>query len=222
MSKLIKILSILVIVCSTASAQDGRRNAQSGEIVLEKDSVKLYTQEDQQRDTVEFVRNLSTYLEALSTGGSSQMTGLKKEQLEYLGALYLYCTINNGTCPEVLDTVLETDVINARLTKEIKCPNTKAFWKIWINSDMEKRQNYSMRTGFLNDAEEFKRSVRPKYIKCEDTIKSEVGATESDSAFFKSRYNGEKSKRQSIDKVLKQLEEIQAKKLNLFSSVGVR
>lgn len=215
-------LALALITLAISAQAQNRPNSQYGEIVLEKDKAKVDSYAIQQESSIALVKGLLQNTEALAAGSGSQISPLSQQQIQYLAACYLYCTIQQGTCQEMLDAILEIDIINSRLSKTVQCPNMKAGWKEWIAGDMEKRQSYQVKTGFLNATEEFKRTVRPRYIKCEETVKAEIAPTVSDKEFFSARYSGENSKKKPIERTLKLLEEIKTKIPNIFSATGTR
>src|SRR5690606_18171140 len=83
-------------------------------------------------------------------------------------------------------------LINSKLQGNVSCPNMTRFWKSWVKADMERRLEYGLKIGQLNKANEFKKMVRPRFIKCEETIENILKDSGSPSEFFGKRY-GENS-----------------------------
>ena len=125
----------------------------------------------------------------------------------YLTALYLYCSIKYGVCPEILDSILTHDLINSSISKKSSCTNMKSFWKAWLANDMEKRHSYSVKIAFANDTAAFKKNKRNQYIRCQETITNEVATP--------------LGRKDSIKKALKLATEINERGIDIFSDIGL-
>jgi len=192
-----------------------RANVQSGEITMEQDHKITDSYESQQDKSIEFLKKIQSIAAA---GGSGSVAMPEESILSYLNVAYLYCSVTQGTCPQILDSVLEADVINARSKGAAAgCPIMTSFWKLYIRNDMEQRHNHFVKTGFLSLTDDFKRKERPTYIKCKDTITSILADPEK-----ATRYKNNSATVTSLHKAVRMAEELKVKVPNLFISLGAR
>lgn len=202
---------------------EDRDAVQSGELIQEQDEKKAQTFPLTQEKTIEYFKVLQNSIEQSAAGAvPAASSGLDENSLIYLNSAYLYCTINSGTCPSLLDALLEVDLINSKLENQVKCPNLKAFWKLWLRNDMEARLRYSVKTGFLSDTENFKKTERPKYIRCEDTIQKAIEGSGDAAGYFKARYAGDSAPKKAAQRAVKILSEIKDRVPNVIVAVGAR
>ncbi len=206
------LLPLFLVSQATAQSPSG---VQGGEIVMEQDHKLSGTYEIQQNKGIEFLKAVQA---SASSGGSSAISTPDDSILSYLNVVYLYCSITEGTCPAVIDAVLEADIINNRSAgAAATCPITTSFWRLYIKSDMEQRHNHLVKTGFLGVTDDFKKKRRPAYIKCKDTVSQIVtGADRSE------RYKADSQVLNSIHKAVRIAEELKAKVPNLFTALGAR
>ncbi len=164
---------------------------QGGSLELDSYDEKKITFADFQKAALEHFRYLKSYAKAFAggSGNTAPVPEPSKDVFRFASALYLHCSVNFGTCPAVLDTILEADIINSRLTKTAKCTQMNQFWNMWAADDMESRHSHRVKIGFLNDTSNFREKSRPHYKEqCEETVKAAIAGTQPDDQFFKSRY----------------------------------
>jgi hypothetical protein len=123
-----------------------------------------------QDNSISYFKNFE---KALSAGGGAQ-PAIGSAELLHLNGLYLYCTLQNGTCPEVLDAILEIDIFNSSKSGAKDCPIMKSFWKSWIANNLEKRHQHGVKIGQMDITTDFKRNVLPKYLRCSATVQDEL------------------------------------------------
>ena len=117
------------------------------------------------------IDNIKQIVTAIKEGGGfSRPAPLEKVSHQYLASVYLYCTLQRGACPVILDALLESEIVNSALSSQVSCPNMRGLWKAYIGADMERRVEYSLKVGYIAKAEEFKKKKRGRYIKCKKTI----------------------------------------------------
>ncbi len=219
-------LSFSLIVCGSvlvpSSALSNPRVSQQGSIELEQEEKTADSYSTSVAQTLAFASAVKSTAHALSAGTTApSIPTLSEGSFKYLASAYLYCSSNRGVCPHILDLVLESDLIEAKRGSKSGCPITEKFWSTWLASDMEKRQQFMVKTAHINESAEFKRSLRPRYIKCQSTIKTELEGDGSTTDFFKKRYNSEKPLLASIDKGEEELRDISAKVPHLYSALGL-
>ena len=189
----------------------------SGEIELEDTSTKPRDPfKEAQVNAIEYFHAMEDSLDSTPTApvmGSSE--------LQYLAAAYLYCSIQRGACPFILDAVLESDIIASHAGGEVRCPNMTGFWKAWVSSDMENRHKYAVRTSFLKVTDDFRTKERPRYLKCKETITALIAGKQGSSDFLRSRYTEPSSAASAIVTTSRYLEELAATVPNVLSAVGI-
>lgn len=193
---------------------------QSGEIKQEQDADQVDSTAETQERTIAYFKELETTISQAAHGiAPAPLPALPDNSLLYLNAVYLYCTINSGTCPAVLDALLEVDTINARLNSKAECPNLKQFWKLWIKGQMEERQNFQVKTAYLETTTTFKKTQRTRYIKCEDTVAASITGDESPSAYFTHRYQQNSAPRKTATSLIQLLTEVKSEVPDIFTAV---
>lgn len=135
---------------------------------------------------------------------------------------YLMCSIMNGICQEFLDTILEIDLINSKISGKVSCLNTLKMWKAWLDNDMEKRHSHQTKITHVNLVSKFNKEERPKYHRCSKTIEGLIAdSTISPAAFFKNRYSGKVSTEDYIQKTIDFFNLVKEKNLDIYENVGL-
>ncbi len=214
---------VLALSHTPARADDAADSIPSliGEINIDQSSTTKDSYPLTQDRAIEYIKNLNDVIATLSHGAQGASIPTPTDNiLSYLNAAYLYCAVNIGECPVILDAVLETDIINSRVSKIAQCPNMTRFWKLWVKSDMEARHKYLVKTGYLKTTSDFNQNKRPAYIKCQQTVASETAGSGSDEAYFKARYTPDSAHTLVAARTLKLIEEMKVKIPNLFAALG--
>ncbi len=224
------LLLSLFVLASTVSAQDSTdedlressgRDSQYGTIDLDlSEEREKSSYSDVQNATISAFNQLRTTARTLAEAGSASVPPLADDMLSYLTAVYLYCAVHNGTCPLVLEAILEVDIMNAKLAGSATCPNMKRFWNAWVASDMEERHKFLVKTSHINTYSEFNTKTRPKFLRCEETVKQEISGPGSGQGFFRDRYRAGAPKEKIFDRMHSLLLQIQEKIPNVFVATG--
>ena len=155
----------------------------SGTIDIELQSRKKDPYLTAQENALTYFRDLKNNL--LSVKSTQKKLLLPDPQvMNYLSGLYLFCSIKRGTCPAIPEAILEIDIVNSKLSNTTLCPAMKSFWKKYLESDFEDRLKYSVSTGFVSKVNEYNSKERPKYLRCEDTLKELFKTGESAASLF--------------------------------------
>lgn len=207
--------------CGVASAAPGNpEDRRVGEINLE-DTATIrrdpYTVE--QDAAIAFFDDFARKVDTLKGKGAAPLEPLSDAALNHLTRVYLYCTVRSGTCPFVLDAILEVDIVNAKNGSASICPTMERFWKTWVKNDMEKRQNFLVRTANLTATSDFSRNQRPRYLKCRETVQIEIGSSSPSGEFFAARYAGAGGPNEQVKKVATLLTELKTKVPNISQSL---
>ena len=221
-------LSLLIAFNASASPKSQQSNG-SNSTKLGHGSIKENSNTDTfgtlQDSTIEYFKHLNDAVRLAAKGTvPAPIPTPDVNHFTYLNAAYLYCSVQNGVCPTVLDALLEVDVINSRLAKQAQCPALSGFWTQWVKTDMEARSQYQVKTGFLAETQDFRQKDRPKYIKCQATVQTEmsdpIAASLSDSDYFTRRYSGDSQHTKSVATMVELLTELKAKVPNVIDEAG--
>lgn len=203
-----------------AAAQSSDRSAQSGDIVLEDTATRKRNPYQAGQDgAIEFMNGLSTAAVELSAGRAAAPASPSDGALDHLASVYLFCTIRAGTCPWILDAVLEADIMSAKTSNTAGCPTMERFWKAWMRNDMEKRQKFLVRTSNLTVTSEFTQHERPRYIKCRDTVAETLRDSPAVRDFFSKRYAASDGPQTKIARTTKLLTDLKAKVPNIYQAL---
>ncbi|WKZ57949.1 MAG: hypothetical protein QY326_04590 [Bdellovibrionota bacterium] len=198
------------ITLSSACAQ------QMGEIAIE----DIKTQKSAYQTHQESVIALFTAVrDSLHNPLSVQNLALSKDGLVYLNAVYLHCSVQKGTCPLILEALLNLDILHAAKHGTFECPNLTLFWRNWLENDMEERQKYLVRTAHLQTSAAFNQTERPRYIKCKDTVQSILTPAPQASSIATARFAEGSEGRNTINRTLELLTTYQSKVPNVFALI---
>lgn len=204
-------------VAAPPAGKNGRSDL-TGEIRIEEEvnQVDPYTLNEQ--SALVFFKSFEEKLSGLAAEKLVTIGEIDKGVNLHLTGVYLYCLIAKGTCPELLDAILEVDVVNSRLIKKAQCPNMVRFWKAWAANGLDKKHSFQIQTGYLKKWEYFKANLLVRYLRCTNTVSQEIAleAKISDAAYFKERYGQNSLQRDSVLQTIKLLEFIKAKVPNVF------
>lgn len=156
------------------------------------------------------LKKLSEYAEVIKNGSTPEMLVLDPAELQHLAGSYLVCSLKKGTCPEVLDGILEIDFLNALRSRSNSCKNMKGFWGSWIKNEMEKKHQMYIKTGFMKKKEYFDKNQRSRYIRCSLTVKKMKQEFASAAAYVK------KHRKSDTSSLVALLEEIKGTIPNVF------
>jgi hypothetical protein len=173
-----------------------------------------------QDETIGAFSKLRDVPQALASSGSASLPQFSDDMLSYLSAVYLYCAINNGTCPLVLNALLEVDLIRSKLSGQVSCPTMKRFWNAWVASDMEERHKFQVRTSHINAYTQFNTQTRPRYLRCEATIQEEISGNTPATRFFSVRYRSGSASAGYFRQMESLLTQLKERVPNVFAATG--
>lgn len=216
---------VIITVCNLATAQNfvpPRATTGDVEISSSSDSERpdhLITQDK----IIEYFKNASQTVSAIknSSGAVAELPILTETELTFLNAVYLYCTIHEGSCRSVLDALLEVDLINSHIKSSAKCPSLVRFWKLWIRNSFEDRLKYQVKTTFLKTTSDFSAKIRPKYIRCQKTVQDELTLTKNLVGLSK-KYNEDPERANLFPAIVLLLEKLKGEVQNIFIATGSR
>ena len=224
-----KVMIFKTVLCSlllsfpfSVAAQD---SVVHGDIEFEGDAKVRDPYSETRDDLIARLSVLSQFTAKPISEPDFESFALGEPHFVHLNALYLYCSVKKGTCPDVLDTVLELDIIQSQLEGNAECSHMKHFWKTWIANDMQRRHQFQVKTGFLKDTEDFKKTTLPRYLRCSQTVAEELKSTKKTATtveFFTNRYYLPSVPRQAITNTLGLLEEAKKNNINLLFVTGTK
>jgi hypothetical protein len=199
----------------SASSDDGRP-ALTGEVAYSEPDTKNKTPSLVGYDNaVAWANALSKIVSSDGKGAVPELEGVGST---YLSVLYLHCVSRAGTCPFILDSILEADVIASRESGSRRCPLMKSFWKNWLALQLEERGKFlvSVATGLQMAA--FNSNERPRYVDCKPTVEAILDDKES----LATRYGPETSTSKSVTQLVALLKEVKEGRIDIFASTGVK
>jgi len=217
-------LLALTALCAPTFAEPSRKDKEkiiSGTVevdLAEQKKKKVDPYVSAQDNTIAFYQKLLKHAESLAKGGKEKVSFLASPEVLHLNGLYLYCSIQNGTCPEILDSILEIDVINSKLSGKVSCSSLLTFWRSWKNNKLEKRHKHHVKIGFMKQTSNFKREILPRYYRCSRTVSDELAKGESLSTqeFFAQRYSDDELYKEAIEQTLEKLVAMKKSIPNVF------
>jgi len=226
------IFSVSIIAglyCSTLFAQEEKQETVSKQNNRSQvRDVELSTPEQRltyaviQDNTIEKFAEIEKLIIDLQDGNTRPIPTFSEHELDYLTAIYLFCSLQSGSCPLVLDALLEADLIYAAQNGSSECPALTQFWKLWVANSMERRFEHGLKVGAFNTADQFKRQERPKYIRCSDTVGKQLENAGPSQNFFRKRYSTSAKPLENISKTRGLLEEAKEKIPNIYARIGRR
>ncbi len=193
----------------------------SGEIAIDTQSEKRDPYLETQRETLAYFKNLKGQLQEASRSGRKLIIP-DAHSIQYLAGLYLFCSEKKGVCPSILEALLEIDLVNSKLNNVTVCPVMKSFWKVYLENEFEDRMKYALSTGFMAKVSEFNAKERPKYLRCDETLKALFAEGASASALFAARYGANSRPLHAIDEVITLINAVTDNNINVFVATGAQ
>ena len=195
-------------------------HSQAGVMNLNVEEKAKNPYKENQKQAIEHIKALLARLNELKAGKDSRIDSASDGAIHYMTGAYLYCTLTKGACPELLDPLFETDLINSRISKQAECPNMLKFWHDWQANDMENRQKFLVRIGNLATTSAFTANVRPRYIKCKESIDNELRTGKTNADYFRQRYaDSDDSRAASLKKALELTEAFEKSIGDIFATI---
>lgn len=220
LSFLLIALTIAAVISPISVTAQARKNT-AGTIELELSSQKRDPYLTSQEEALKYFTDLKALLQGVSASNRKLLMP-EAEVVNYMGGLYLFCSMKRGVCPAVLEALLEIDIVNSKLSNVSLCPVMKGFWKRYLENDFEDRLKYAISTGFVAKVNEFNSRERPRYLRCEDTLKELFKGGESASALFSKRYQSGSRPLKAIDEVISLINAVSQNGTNVFLATGAQ
>lgn len=165
------VLSVLTCLLSslsplTAPVAVAEQPSTEGTIEYEEAPSELSPYEAGQEAAITLFQSLLT--DTLS--GKSIPHKLNSEATKHLTGTYLYCVSKQGSCPVILDGLLEVDIANAQISGEASCPVLEQFWRSYAISEFNKRESYLLGVNQAKIAATFATERLPRYRLCKQAV----------------------------------------------------
>lgn len=222
--KFIRIFSILSCIClsltsflsSSLPRANAQSNVQSGDIAIEELSAQKSSYQTHQDRVIEIFTGVR---DGLSSPLNIAEITVPRDGIIFLNAVYLHCAVARGTCPLVLEALLNLDVLHAAKSGTFECPNLTQFWRSWLENQMEDRHKYMVRTSHIQTTASFNSLERPKYIKCKETVQQILGSNAQGSAVVGKRFAANTDAQQNIAQMVEYLLAVKQKIPNIFGAI---
>ncbi len=166
-------------------------------------------------------RDFSEQIKNAPSKMSIQPATFNTDELNYLAAVHLQCTLRNGACPLIPATLLEMDLVRSAKAGTPRCETLTPFWKQWIDSDMEKRVDHNLQVTLFNKRTQFKQEVRPRFLRCQATIKEILDSGEPEQVLAK-RYSSGNEEAKFSDRLAAYLDNLNKQIPNIFDATGLQ
>lgn len=173
-----------------------------------------------QEAAIVWVEELNAALDKRAGGENAAIRTPETGILNHLAGVYLFCSIREGVCPHILQMLLEADFLISLDGGKAQCPALTEFWKVYVTNDFENRHKYMIKTGYLTATSDFKRDVRPRYVRCRETIEEEL--KKRDAGSLGKRYAAGSPARTSINESLSLLKKLRDSGKNVFAETGAQ
>jgi hypothetical protein len=208
---------LLVAVQSIAEAPEPNL---SGTIDIEQDDPNKGSYTATQDKTVRYFDDLVVKYAQVNGGASIKIDELDDSEVHHLSGVYLYCSMTYGACPFILQTLLETDLINSYGGGPVACTNTKKFLTHYAKNDMHKRLSYLIPTALMAKKTNFEIAELPKYIKCQSTLEELLSKLKGNEAGFKERYKEDSEANLALKRTNLILSKVKTKVGNVFKAIS--
>lgn len=188
----------------------------SGELDIEQDDPNRGSYRAVEGQTIAYFKTIGDRIAALVSGEVSKIDPVGDAELHHLSGVYLYCSMTYGACPFILETLMEIDVTNSRVSGTVSCDNTTRFLTHYAQNDMHKRLNYLIPTALMNTKSNFELATLPKFVACKDTVKQILGKFAKDPAYPSIRYAERSEPVMAVKKTNLILRTVKTKVGNIF------
>ena len=153
----------------------------------------------------------------VTSSGSGRAPDLNQNAVSYLSVLYFYCTVKQGPCPFILETVLDADIALSRAEDSITCALTNRFFKSYLSQELDERGKYLFSLTRGLEVDKFNTTERSRFVECKET----VSATIADKEVLAQRFGGKGTEATSVAAFRSLLAEIKDQKVDIFVATGV-
>ena len=154
---------------------------------------------------------------AVKKGGEGKIEDLSPDTASYLSVLYFYCTVKEGPCPFVLETILDSEVIGTKTGKEAPCVSMKRFFKAYLANGLDDRGKFMYPLTRGLEMNSFNSDVRPRFLECKETVSAMV----EDKELLAQRFGEKGAALESIVKFTTLLKQVKDDKVDIYVATGL-
>ena len=214
---------VVVGACAVVEAQElqkdapsnGRARALTGEVAYSNPDTGV---RNSQTEVINALEAWGEKLQSIvTTSGVGKVPKLDQNAASYLSVLYLYCSVKNGPCPFILETVLDADIALSRVDNRVTCALTNRFFKSYLAHGLDERGKYLFSLTQGLEMAKFNTSERPRFVECKET----VSAIMADKEVLAQRFGSKGTEAQSVAAFLTLLSEVKEQKVDIFVATGM-
>ena len=191
------------------------RPALTGEVGYSDPDAKGRNRQLEEQDTLELWSN--QIQSAVKKGGEGSVQDLSGETAAYLSVLYFYCTVKEGPCPFVFETILDAELIHAKAGKGDSCQSMKRFFKGFLANGLDDRGKFMYPLTRGLEMAGFNTDVRPRFLDCTET----VAAMLEDKEVLAQRFGDTGTSLESLAKFNTLLKQVKDQKIDIYVATGL-
>ena len=226
MNRLVACIAALMMcgVCSVGLAQEPttanrsreRAPALTGQVAYENPNLSA---RNHQLDALEQLDKWSAGLGSIVGGaGEGISPELNQNAISYLSVLYLYCSVKQGPCPFILETILDDDITRSRSEKTARCPLTNRFFKRYISQSLDERAKFLFSLSDGLEVAKFNSEERPRFVACKETVSSII----ADQDVLRQRYGDKGASVETLETFRALLADLRENKVDIYGATGIK
>lgn len=153
----------------------------------------------------------------VTSSGSGRTPDLNQNAVSYLSVLYFYCTLKEGPCPFILETILDADIALSRADDSITCVLTNRFFKSYLSQELDERGKYLFSLTRGLEVEKFNTTERSRFVECKETVSAIIADKEA----LAQRFGEKGTEATSVAAFRSLLAEIKDQKVDIFVATGM-
>ena len=201
---------------STTAPTGAGSRVVSGEVAYSDPNAKGRNHQLEAQDALETW--ITQAQEISKRGGEGIIGDLDPEIASYLSVLYFFCTVKEGPCPYVLESILDVEILRARATKQVSCSSMQRFFKGYLKHALDERGKflYPLTRGL--EMANFNEQSRPRFLECKDT----VAAILEDKEVMAQRFGEKGQALESLGKLSALVRQVKSNKTDIYVATGLR
>lgn len=200
---------------AAAGSNESRKGVITGQVAYSDPNAKGRNHQLEAQDNLE---SWSNQLQGvIKNGGDGSVEELDSTTISYLSVLYFFCTVKQGPCPFVLETILDAELIRSKKDNAVSCGTMTRFFKSFLADGLDERGKflYSLTRGLEIAA--FNTESRPRFLECKETVKAIL----DDKEIVGQRFGEKGESMASIAKFKELLKEVKDTKTDIYVAVGM-
>ena len=198
-----------------ASSKGGPGSVMSGQVAYSDPNAKGRNYQLEAQDSLEAW--IGKAQSAAKKGGATAVEDIEPEAASYLSVLYFFCTVKEGPCPFVLESILDAEIMRAQATQSVSCVSMKRFFKSYLKHGLDERGKflYSLTRGL--EMANYNEQSRPRFLECKET----VSAMLEDKEILAQRFGEKGTSLESFGKLADLLKAVKDNKTDIYVATGL-